>query len=94
MSVLIITLVLISGLIALVIAIRGSFRRDSEFKRRYAEASPEERAKLEAQRARMSWVWLNYHGTSRRWMVAAVITITACCIAALYCIFHQATVHL
>jgi len=81
--VLVITIFLTCGLIALVIAIRGTFRRDAEFKRRYAEACPEERAKLESRRKRMSWLWLNYHGTSRAWMAGAVIAITACSIAAL-----------
>jgi len=52
--VLVITIFLTCGLIALVIAIRGTFRRDAEFKRRYAEACPEERAKLESRRKRMS----------------------------------------
>jgi hypothetical protein len=82
MSVLVITVVLTCGLIALVIAIRGSFRGDAEFKRRYPGASAEERVKLEPQRPRMSWVWLHYHATSPRWMAAAVIAIMACWIAA------------
>jgi hypothetical protein len=82
MSEIVVAAVAIAGLIALAVAVRGSLRRDAQFKRRYAEASTEEKVKLEPLRPRTSWVWLTYHSTSQRWIAAAVIVIMVSWVAA------------
>ena len=71
-------LVIAATAVVLVIAIRGSLRRDARFSQRYAAASPEERVKLEPLRPRsLSWTWLNFHATSPRWQVAIAVALVA-----------------
>ena len=83
MADIIVAVIVVSGLIAVGVGIRGSLRRDAEFKRRYAQASAEERVKLEPLRPRNSWVWLNFHSTSQRWLAAGVVASIAAGLVAL-----------
>jgi len=79
MSAIVVVVIVTFSLVALALAIRGSLRRDAEFKRRYTEASAEERVKLEPMRpSSTSWFWLNYYSTSQRWIAAGVIAIMVC----------------
>ena len=83
MANIIVAMIVVSGLVAVGIGIRGSLRRDAEFKHRFARASAQERVTLEPLRPRSSWVWLNFHSTSQRWLAAGVVASIAAGLLAL-----------
>lgn len=56
----------VTGAVALVIAIYGSHRRDAAWSTRFRVASSdEERQRLMVEKPRVSWVWMTSHMTVR-----------------------------